>query len=215
MSLLSLPIIDWGEWGCSSTRCPSSRLPGPSLKLIHMGIHAGWSSSQLEEVCTSTELGYTGISIWEGNFPPWVPRISKIKQDSPLKGIHFFLSLPYPWKNFCFSINILLTLFLANECPNFLRTESTHSFPAQSYPTVKLTCWTHPGVCACTKPLQSCLTLWNPMDCSLPGSSAHGILQARILEWVAMPSSRRLFWPRDRTRHVSYISCIGRWALYH
>ena len=38
--------------------------------------------------------------------------------------------------------------------------------------------------------LQSCLTLCNPMDCSLPGSSLHGILQARILEWVAMSSSR-------------------------
>ena len=37
------------------------------------------------------------------------------------------------------------------------------------------------------KSLQSCLTLCNPMDCSLPGSSAHGILQARILEWAAMP----------------------------
>ena len=37
---------------------------------------------------------------------------------------------------------------------------------------------------------QSCATLCNPMDCSPPGSSVHGILQARILEWVAMPSSR-------------------------
>ena len=37
---------------------------------------------------------------------------------------------------------------------------------------------------------QSCLTLCNPMDCSLPGSSVHGILQARILEWVAIPFSR-------------------------
>ena len=37
------------------------------------------------------------------------------------------------------------------------------------------------------------------MDCSLPGSSVRGILQARILEWVAMPSSRGSFWPRDRT----------------
>ena len=37
---------------------------------------------------------------------------------------------------------------------------------------------------------QSCLTLWDPMDCSPPGSSVHGILQARILEWVAMPPSR-------------------------
>ena len=40
------------------------------------------------------------------------------------------------------------------------------------------------------KSLQSCLTLCDPMDCSPPGSSVHGILQARILEWVAMPFSR-------------------------
>ena len=37
---------------------------------------------------------------------------------------------------------------------------------------------------------QSCPTLCDPMDCSLPGSSAHGVLQARILEWVAVPFSR-------------------------
>ena len=40
------------------------------------------------------------------------------------------------------------------------------------------------------KILDSCLTHCDPMDCSLPGSCVHGILQARILEWVAMPSSR-------------------------
>ena len=40
--------------------------------------------------------------------------------------------------------------------------------------------------------LQSCPTLCNPMDCSLPISSVHGILQARIPEWVAIPSSRDL-----------------------
>ena len=40
------------------------------------------------------------------------------------------------------------------------------------------------------KSLQSCLTLWDTIDCSLSGSSVHGILQARILEWVAMPSFR-------------------------
>ena len=44
--------------------------------------------------------------------------------------------------------------------------------------------------------------------------SVHGILQARILEWVAMPSSRGSSWPRDWT-HVSYISCTGRCVLYH
>ena len=41
------------------------------------------------------------------------------------------------------------------------------------------------------KSFQLCPTLYDPMDCSPPGSSVHGILQARILEWVAMPSSRR------------------------
>ena len=44
--------------------------------------------------------------------------------------------------------------------------------------------------CVCVKSLQSGPTLWDRMDCSPPGSSVHGILQARILEWVAMPFSR-------------------------
>ena len=43
-----------------------------------------------------------------------------------------------------------------------------------------------------------CLTLCDPMDCSLPGSSVHEILQARILEWVAIPFSRASSWPRDQ-----------------
>ena len=45
--------------------------------------------------------------------------------------------------------------------------------------------------------VKSCLTLYNPTDYSPPGSSVHGILQARILEWVAMPSSRGSSQPRD------------------
>ena len=47
----------------------------------------------------------------------------------------------------------------------------------------------------CVKVLvaQSCLTLCDPMDCSPPGSSVHKILQARVLEWVAMPSSKGIF----------------------
>ena len=46
------------------------------------------------------------------------------------------------------------------------------------------------GLCLHAKLLQVCLTLCNPMDCSSPDSSVHGILQTRIPEWVAMPSSR-------------------------
>ena len=49
------------------------------------------------------------------------------------------------------------------------------------------------------------------MDCSQPGSSVHGILQARILEWVDIPFFRGSSWPRDRTQTF----CDGRWILYH
>ena len=62
--------------------------------------------------------------------------------------------------------------------------------------------------------LLSHVRLCDPMDCSLPGSSVHGILQARILEWVAIASSRGSSCPRDRTQ-VSYVSCIGGQALHH
>ena len=57
------------------------------------------------------------------------------------------------------------------------------------------------------KSLQTCLTLCNPMDCSLPGSPVHGILQARILEWLAMLSFRGSSQPRYQT----HISCLLHW----
>ena len=53
--------------------------------------------------------------------------------------------------------------------------------------------------------IQSCTALCNPMDCSPPGSSVHGILQARILEWVDIPFSRGSSQPRDLT----LVSCIA------
>ena len=58
----------------------------------------------------------------------------------------------------------------------------------------------------------SCPILCNPVACSLPGSYVHGIFQARVLQWVAISSSRGSSWPRDRTC-VSCISWIGRWIL--
>ena len=56
----------------------------------------------------------------------------------------------------------------------------------------------------CAKSLQLLPTLCDPMDDSLPGSSGHGILQARILEWTAMPSSRDL--PNPGIKPVSLMS---------
>ena len=61
---------------------------------------------------------------------------------------------------------------------------------------------------------QSCLTLGGPKNCSSPGSSVHGIFQARILDWVAISYTRGFSQPRDWTC-ISCVSCIGRWILYH
>ena len=63
----------------------------------------------------------------------------------------------------------------------------------------------------CCLVIMLCPTLWDPMDCTLPGSSVLGISQAKILEWVAIPFSRGSSQPKDRTR----VSSIGRLILYH
>ena len=61
---------------------------------------------------------------------------------------------------------------------------------------------------------QPCQLSCDPMNCSPPGSSVHGISQARILEWVAIASSRESSWPRNWTQ-VSCIPCIGRWIFFY
>ena len=81
--------------------------------------------------------------------------------------------------------------------------EIFRSFPGSSVGQ-KSAC--SPEAAAAAKLLQLCPTLCDPMDCSPPGSSVHGILQARIVEWVAISFSRGYSRPRDHT---------GRWILYH
>ena len=71
----------------------------------------------------------------------------------------------------------------------------SHSWKKTDFPS--LYCWSEVA--------QSCPTLCDPVDCSPPGFSVHGILQARILEWVAISFSRESSRPRDRTQ----VSCIG------
>ena len=62
------------------------------------------------------------------------------------------------------------------------------------------------------KSLQLCTSLCDPMDCSPPGSSVHGILQARILEWVAMPSSRVTPPAEKQRRRLHTALASGGWA---
>ena len=79
----------------------------------------------------------------------------------------------------------------------YLNTRSPYHYQLLPLPTCVRAEW-----------LQSHPTLCDPMDCSLPGSSVHGILQARKLEWVTTTSSRGSFQPRDRTC-VFCGSCIA------
>ena len=65
------------------------------------------------------------------------------------------------------------------------------------------------SICCCCLVAKSCLTRWDPVDSSLPGSSIHGISQARILGWVAISFSKGSSPPRDRI----CISCIGSGSL--
>ena len=77
-----------------------------------------------------------------------------------------------------------------------------------SYKAVMMICYLRTGWCVHYKLFQSRLTLCDPMDYTPPGSSVHGILQARTPEWVATPCSRGSSWPKDRTC-ISCNSCIA------
>ena len=81
-----------------------------------------------------------------------------------------------------------------------------------------LSCSTISGVrcpvCVCAQSLSLVRLFWDPVDRGPPGSSVHGVAQARILVWVAISLSRGSSQLRDGTQ-VSCVFCIGRWTLYH
>ena len=112
-----------------------------------------------------------------------------------------------PFRYFSFDELNPLTTHWRSNIPLF--TGFTHSM------VKNLEAW-HAEVCVgvCAKSFQSCRTLCDSMDCSLPGFSVHGILQTRTLEWVAISFSRGSSWPRDQTR-IFYVTCIGSQVLYH
>ena len=124
--------------------------------------------------------------------------------DLMLKGCVFFLTLHlFPLPN-------QLPCWLQDPGPDAKAATSRGLFSQfpQLYQIQMCVC-----VCVCVC-VQLCLTLCNPMDYSLPGSSAHGILQARILEWIVISSSRGSSQPKVWIR-VSCGSCTVRQILYH
>ena len=95
---------------------------------------------------------------------------------------------------------------------HFTKGFQTHPFfqSSQYLCELRILCSFLKAVCGCSL-AKSCLTICEPMDCSLPGSSVRGISQARIQEWVAISFSRESSWSRDQT----HVSCVGKWILYH
>ena len=114
----------------------------------------------------------------------------------------------FQWVNSSHEVAKVLELCLhrAKKCDNFLIMPSSPSF-LKLFLFIKLIYFSY--CCSVTQLIQ---TFYNPMDCSPSGSSVCGILQARILERVVIPSSRSSSWPRDWTS-ISWVSCIGKQVL--
>ena len=98
----------------------------------------------------------------------------------------------------------ILSVFLTGLIYTYTHTHTLSIFASSNSTIIIVLC-----VVSCFSP--------DPMGCNPPSSSVHGILQARVLEWVAMPFSRESSQPRGWTHIscVSYISCISIWVLYH
>ena len=119
---------------------------------------------------------------WYSHYGKQYEAPQKVKNRTPVRS-----SKP----TFVYIFKRMETEYWRDTCP--------HTFIAALFTAAKksVQCW--------AGSLQSCPTLCDPVDSSLPASSVHGILQA-ILEWVSMPSSRGSSWPRNRT-HRSCSSC--------
>ena len=119
------------------------------------------------------------------------------------------LSLPEDWRNL-FGLHIYLIFLSWGTLRQFLSTACC--FKVIHWSICLLLRSLRASVCVLS--CSDASTLCNPVGCSLPGSSVHGIFQSRMLEWIAISFFRGSSWPRDQTR-VSWVSCIGRWILYH
>ena len=141
-------------------------------------------------------LWYFGVSVhreWIPSAYPVGDGVGGLVHLSPASHPEQEVTGPHPPESYCqqtrLQPHILLSYFLFPIIPDF-----------QSQREITILCHTY------------CIT--DPMDCRLPGSSVHGILQASRLEWVVISFSRGSSQPRDGT-HISYISCIGKWILYY
>ena len=121
------------------------------------------------------------------------------------------LSVPCP-SIFCQGLQVLLLITHPVIVPGGARGAPLQEGPKSSVKASPTHTQSSLELCCCLI-AKSCLILCDPMDSSLPSYSVHGILQARVLEWVAIPFSRGSF--QSRVGKLVCVSCIGSQILYH
>ena len=196
-----------------------------------------FSESRLYVCTIRTVSPLTSEEVWGWNGLQEVPtyessswELSKMQMCVPSKpGMSEMPSISYSWRSFSSTISHLLSLLESVTLPSCPLNASPCMeavilyYCTSRYCTVRLKMFYFLCLLFFTYYLyrnyyysvtQLCPTLCDPMDCNLPGSSVHGILQAKILEWIAISSPRGSSLPRDRIC-ISYISCVCRWILYH
>ena len=188
LSVVVTPGLQHSPWNTFMyTKCNLSS-PPPPITIFNISIH----------ISEFPDLGIMFVCF------PWISLESTdliwahhLLYPSDCKGNHLAINIT-EWLSICFHFlraiqQDKLSCFKLSKCK-------------EQDSVVKQT--THLWKTVCVSVTQSCPTLCDPMDCSLAGSSVHGIFQARILEWVALLSSRGSSPPRDQTQ----VSCTaGRW----
>ena len=198
-SSLSLPQVIWqaSYKNLLLLAIPCLKTRG-TLLLSQLNLHSGvWCGS------TSRRQDRGAATWWSDQVPTWAPSWKPTKPKS-----RFSCSLGLP-----VSICPRWGWTSPGLCQQHSTEPTSPGTTLSSDQSSDYCVYMHAWVCAGVLSRFQCVRLLHPMVCSPPGSSVHGILQARTLEWVAMPSSRGSSWPRDWTC-VSCTSCIGRWVLY-
>ena len=153
--------------------------------------HVHWVSDAIQSIhpLSSPSPPTFNLSQHQGLFK-WV---SSLHQVAKLLEFQYSCNYSYLKKTIILTLYLLLLLVAYN----YWVVGIALAF-SQAFCTFTHLLLTTPSICAYKLLLQLCPTLCEPMDYSPPGSSVHGILQARILEWVAMPSPRGSSQPRDQ-----------------
>ena len=200
------PLVSWSLWGTHSMSVSPRSISRAAIHSqeeakIDLSLTSQRNFMQLRHLLSSVAFESCGGSLLPLLFSCWIASFV-----TPWTGAHQdLLSMGFARQEYWSGLPFLLLGDLPDSGMEPLSPELAGGFFSAEPPLKSLILWSEVA--------QSCLTLCDPMDCSLPGSSIHSIFQTRVLEWVAISFSRGSSQPRDRTQ-VSCITgrCFTLWA---